>query len=329
MESFDFPENPHQYEIENKIGEGTFASVYICKHSSGMKYAAKKMHWSMLKLQKLDKYIYNEIHIMKEISRGHSNLLQLIDYYYEQHYLYLIMELLEGGELMDKLLELQHFDEGHAKLIFKQVLSGVSYLHDHCIVHRDIKPENIVFRYKDKLDVVLVDFGLAVHLDPLERPTLSSPAGSKGFVAPEILLGDPYNEAVDLWSIGVTTYFVLCGYTPFENLEKDEGLDEHLRIMSGNYRFNKGDWDSVSLEAKDFIRHLLCVDPEKRLTAKQAMKHHWLANVSTLGRETTEATVTFHLFRAPIFFQTYMAIYPDLRLWLMPYSLFKKCIMYY
>ena len=306
MESngFELPENPHQYTIENKIGEGTFASVYTCQHKSGMKYAVKKFHLSMLKLQKLDKYIYNEIAIMKEISRGHPNVIHLIDYYYEQHYLYVIMELLQGGELFDKLLQLNHFDEGHAKLIIKQVLNGVAYLHDNYIVHRDIKPENIVFRFQDKLDIVLVDFGLAVHLDPLDRPNLYSPAGSKGFVAPEILLGQPYNEKVDVWSIGVTTYFILCGYTPFENLEQDEGLDEHLRIMSGNYRFNK-DWNAISNESKEFIKRLLTVDAVKRSSAKEALQDPWLYQVQTLGRRQSEVGVILFAYLGTQFIAEY------------------------
>ena len=291
MNALDLPENQNLYELEAKIGEGTFASVYICKQTNGEFYACKKFHLSMLKLQKLDQYIYNEIKILKEIKSGHPNILNLVDYYYEKHYLYLITELLRGGELLDRLHVIDHFDEGHVKLIIKQVVSGLVYLHSNYIVHRDIKPENIVFRYKDRLEVVLVDFGLATHVDPLERPTLMSPAGSKGFVAPEILLAEPYNDAVDMWSIGVTTYFILCGHTPFENLESDEGNDEHLRIMSGNYRFNKGDWQVISLEAKEFIKKLLCVDPTKRYTAKQALADLWFSKVETLGRSPQDIHV--------------------------------------
>eukprot|EP00835_Amoeboradix_gromovi_P000262 NODE_9_length_47730_cov_0.323718.p13 type:complete len:309 gc:universal NODE_9_length_47730_cov_0.323718:30127-29201(-) len=303
---FILPLNKHQYQIENKVGEGTFASVYACRHTSGALYACKKFHLSMLKLQKLDRYVYNEIAIMNQLN--HPNVIHLIDYYYEEHFLYVIMDLLNGGELMDKLIKLKHFDEGHAQIIIKQLLRALSYLHGKHIVHRDIKPENVVFVHKDKLDLVLVDFGLAAHIDPLDRPSLLSPAGSKGFVAPEILLGEPYNQSVDMWSIGVTAYFILCGYTPFENLEKDEGLDEHLRIMSGNYRFNKGDWNSISAEAKDFIKHLLIVDPLKRLSADEALSHPWLNNVMTLGRKPAEIGVLYYSLSATTYYLIYTPI---------------------
>lgn len=175
-----------------------------------------------------------------------------------------------GGELFQRIMAKEHYSEKDARDVVKSVLNGIKYCHDKGIVHRDLKPENLLLKSPDNdHELKIADFGFASTNGDFMKTQLGTPA----YIAPEILGGKAYDKAVDMWSIGVITYITLGGYPPFQ--------DNNLRalfkkIRNGTYTFHPENWSAVSDEAKDFIRGLLCVQPDKRLTAEQALEHAWL-----------------------------------------------------
>lgn len=167
------------------------------------------------------------------------------------------------------------------------MLEATAYLHAHQIVHRDLKPENILFKTRDEHSpIVIADFGIARHLEPDEE--ITSMAGSYGYAAPEVLLGKPHSFAVDMWSIGVIAYTLLCGYSPFRSDDKAELIRETTR---GKVTFHDRFWKHVSEPARDFIRSLLVVDPRKRLSAQEALQHPWIVASCGALNETQRAPV--------------------------------------
>jgi calcium/calmodulin-dependent protein kinase I len=221
--------------------------------------------------------ILTEIKILKVVN--HQNIVNLKDIFEDQDSIYIVMENISGGELFEKIVELSHYSEKEASQIIRQVLSGVSHLHEKRIVHRDLKPENLLLSSKESnADIKITDFGLSEIFDEGKPILMTRAVGTPGYLAPEVLeLLDnniPYGKEVDLWGIGVILYILLCGFPPFYGDNDDEVYD---KIVAGNWRFLSPYWDGVSDSAKDLITNLLVLDPTKRFTAAQALAHPWIA----------------------------------------------------
>ena len=218
----------------------------------------------------------NEIAVLKKVSMGHQNILTLVDYFETMNNLYLVTDLALGGELFDRICRKGSYYESDAADLIRAVLSAVAYLHDHGIVHRDLKPENLLFRTpEDNADLLIADFGLSRIMDEEQFHVLTTTCGTPGYMAPEIFKKTGHGKPVDLWALGVITYFLLCGYTPFD---RNSDFEEMQAILNADYHFHPPDyWHGVSDHAKDFIRRCLTVDPNKRMTAHEALQHPFVA----------------------------------------------------
>ena len=218
----------------------------------------------------------NEIAVLKKVSMGHQNILTLVDYFETMNNLYLVTDLALGGELFDRICRKGSYYESDAADLIRATLSAVAYLHDHGIVHRDLKPENLLFRTpEDNADLLIADFGLSRIMDDEQFHVLTTTCGTPGYMAPEIFKKTGHGKPVDVWAMGVITYFLLCGYTPFD---RDTDFAEMQAILNADYSFTPVDyWRGVSDEAKDFIRKCLTIDPRKRMTAHEALQHAFVA----------------------------------------------------
>ncbi|KAE8583138.1 hypothetical protein XENTR_v10020438 [Xenopus tropicalis] len=190
------------------------------------------------------------------------------------------MELVTGGELFDRIIERGYYTEKDASQLIRQVLDAVQYLHNMGIVHRDLKPENLLYAtpFEDS-KIMISDFGLSKIED---GGMMATACGTPGYVAPELLEQKPYGKAVDVWAIGVISYILLCGYPPFYDENDSELFNQ---ILKAEYEFDSPYWDDISESAKDFIRHLLEREPEKRLTCEQALQHPWICGDTALERD--------------------------------------------
>uniref|UniRef100_A0A8C5MDG0 Calcium/calmodulin dependent protein kinase IG n=1 Tax=Leptobrachium leishanense TaxID=445787 RepID=A0A8C5MDG0_9ANUR len=258
------------------LGSGAFSEVYLVKHrSTGQHFALKcikKVNSSR------DRSLENEIAVLKKIK--HDNIVTLEDIYESSSHFYLVMQLVSGGELFDRILERGVYTEKDASDVIRQVLSAVKYLHDNGIVHRDLKPENLLYLTPDEnAKIMITDFGLSKME---ETGIMSTACGTPGYVAPEVLAQKPYSKAVDCWSIGVITYILLCGYPPFYE-ETESRLFEKIR--EGTYEFESPFWDDISKSAKDFINCLLEKDPKKRYNCENGLNHPWIAGNTALHRD--------------------------------------------
>jgi serine/threonine protein kinase len=220
--------------------------------------------------------VRNEIAVLKKVSMGHQNILTLVDYFETMNNLYLVTDLALGGELFDRICRKGSYYESDAADLIRAVLSAVAYLHDHGIVHRDLKPENLLFRTpEDNADLLIADFGLSRIMDEEQFHVLTTTCGTPGYMAPEIFKKTGHGKPVDLWALGVITYFLLCGYTPFD---RDSDFEEMQAILNADYSFTPLEyWRGVSDSAKDFIRRCLTIDPAKRMTAHEALQHPFVA----------------------------------------------------
>jgi calcium-dependent protein kinase len=256
------------YVIVQKLGEGTFGSVFLAQHTqTKQQRAIKQIPKTRIKRQ--DR-LQNEVNIMR--SADHPNIVKLFEVREDRRNVYLIQEYCEGGELFDYILSKGHLNEKEAANLFRQVLSAIRYLHHNNTCHRDLKPENILFVYQgDDAPLKLIDFGLA-RMCENDYDLMSSQAGTPFYISPEILKGS-YGKSTDLWSAGVILYIMLCGYPPFYAENEAEIL---RKVRQAKFSFTGPEWRQVSAEVKDLITKLLKPNPEERLTVDQAMEHPWL-----------------------------------------------------
>ena len=274
------------YKIINKLGKGSFGSVYKVKHKVTGEIRAMKI----IKNTSIgdndgaaNKKFLKEIQVLKELE--HPNIIKIFEYYIDNKYHYIITELLTGGELYEAILKFQKFNEKKAAYIMKQILSALNYLHSKGIVHRDIKPENILVQndnnnkknnnYMDELHIKLIDFGASNFFKENEILTLK--VGSPYYIAPEVL-NKSYNEKCDIWSAGVVLYVMLTGNFPFVG-KTSQKLFENIK--TGKYKNTGKEWEAISEQAKDLIKKMLELNTTKRITASECLKSPFITSLNT------------------------------------------------
>jgi len=278
------------YDFKNELGRGAFSIVYLGLHKpTNVKYAIKVINKKDLG-KDYEKNLKMEVDILKRVS--HPNIIALKELFDTTDKLYLVMELVTGGELFDKIVEKGSYTESEAAQLVRKIVSAVEYLHSIDIVHRDLKPENLLLKTADNdLEVALADFGLSKIVG--QQMMMQTACGTPSYVAPEVLNASGYGKEVDMWSIGVITYILLCGFPPFYGDTVPEIFEQ---IMEANFDYPEEYWGSVSKEAKDFINKLLVVDTSERMQASQALKHPWLSghagNARTLNTGKMREYVT-------------------------------------
>lgn len=268
------------YIIGKEIGKGSFSVVSECTNKRTLERFALK---SIEKSKVIEcKQIENEIKILKISS--HSNIIQLIEVYETKDFLYLVMELIGGGELYGQVIEFGPFNELKTHYIFCQLLEAVKYLHSIHITHRDLKLENILI--SDNLQLKLSDFGLSKILKPSDIEMMKTRCGTPSYAAPEILMGESYSNAVDLWSLGVVLYLMSYCQYPFFATNIYQMYD---LITSGTIVFP--DESESSNDLQDLIRGLLRVDITKRYSLEDVSNHPWITKYSTSNYQTNSSTI--------------------------------------
>ncbi len=259
------------YEVREKLQRGSASIVKKCFSKVHLKEFAVKI---IERDVKTDEHVMEEVSIMNHLH--HDNIVAVVDFFEEEDYYYIVMELMAGGDVFDRIIDLHNYTEKDARDVAKNILLAVDYMHQNGVVHRDIKPQNIFLESKNSNSVIKIgDFGFAkrVHIPK----SLNQRCGTPSYVAPEILKNQPYDQACDMWSVGVVLYVLLCGYTPFME-EQQEKMFERIKV--GDYTFDQDDWFQISAEAKNLIKGLLCTNPDRRLTAGQALRSTWITGVS-------------------------------------------------
>ncbi|XP_013410075.1 serine/threonine-protein kinase DCLK1-like [Lingula anatina] len=268
-----------KYRIGNVIGEGNFAVVKECTEKYNKReYALKIISKNKVKAKK--QMIDSEVSILRIVK--HPNIIQLLEEYSTDRELYLVMELVRGGDLFDAISSATKYTERDASGMMYNLASALKYLHSLNVVHRDIKLENLlVFEHEDgSKSLKLGDFGLATFVKGKQYTVCGTPT----YVAPEILAETGYGLKVDMWSSGVITYILLCGFPPFvsQSNDQDELFD---KIMEGTFDFPSPYWDDISESAQDLIEGLLQVDPGTRMSATQMLEHPWVADDTALDND--------------------------------------------
>jgi len=266
------------------LGRGAFSVVYVAtQRATGTQYAVKVINKKDLG-KDYEKNLKMEVDILKKVN--HPNIIALKELFDTPDKLYLVMELVTGGELFDKIVEKGSYTEHEAGQLVRKIVSAVDYLHNLGIVHRDLKPENLLLKRADNdLEIAIADFGLSKIVG--QQMMMQTACGTPSYVAPEVLNASGYGKEVDMWSIGVITYILLCGFPPFYGDTVPEIFEQ---IMEANFDYPEEYWGSVSKEAKDFINKLLVVDSDKRLTASDALRHPWLSASGSHGAKALNTT---------------------------------------
>jgi len=272
-----------EYKIGDELGRGSFAIVRKgISRKDNSAWAIKCI--DKLKLDEEDEAALEiEVEILEKVN--HPNIVRLRQVFDTPKVFYMVMELMTGGELFDRIVQKSKYGEAEAATLIRKLADALAYCHSRGIVHRDLKPENLLYTDEtDNAEIKIADFGLAKLLN--QSQIMATACGTPGYVAPEILDGKPYTEKVDCWSLGVIAYIILCGFPPFYD-ENNAAL--FAQIKAASYDFPSPYWDGVSNGAKDLIRKLLVLDPTKRLSAADILKHNWVVNGGSGGATTLDS----------------------------------------
>lgn len=260
------------YKLEtNQLGAGSYGSVCKAEHKITKSVRAIKTVSKVASGPRALDRLHTEVDIMKMMD--HPGIIKLYETFEDRKNIYLVMELCTGGELFDKIVEAGHFTETQAAIVMQQMISAIFYMHSNRVCHRDLKPENFLFQSKEPIEknlLKLIDFGLSAVFTPSRQ--FHTKAGTPYYVAPQVLSGS-YDELCDLWSCGVIMYVLLCGYPPFY---AENDADVLALVRRGQFSFSQNDWANVSNDAKDLITNLLKLQPQERMSAKEALNHIWI-----------------------------------------------------
>uniref|UniRef100_A0A669DPB6 calcium/calmodulin-dependent protein kinase n=1 Tax=Oreochromis niloticus TaxID=8128 RepID=A0A669DPB6_ORENI len=283
-----------EYQLYEELGKGAFSVVRRCvKLCTGQEYAAKIINTKKLSARDHQK-LEREARICRLLK--HPNIVRLHDSISEEGFHYLLFDLVTGGELFEDIVAREYYSEADASHCIHQILDSVSYTHHHDIVHRDLKPENLLLASKCKNAAVkLADFGLAIEVQGDQQAWFGF-AGTPGYLSPEVLRKEAYGKPVDIWACGVILYILLVGYPPFWDEDQHK---LYQQIKAGAYDFPSPEWDTVTPEAKNLINQMLTINPAKRITAQEALKHPWVCQRSTVAsmmhrQETVECLKKFN-----------------------------------
>jgi len=273
------------YTLGDELGRGRFSVVNSAINvKEGRGYAVKVVENKSLTDEENLEALETEIEILRKLD--HPHIVSLKEVVVSTEDTYIVMELLSGGELFNRIVDKGPFPEAEAANLFAQILLSMEYLHSLSIVHRDVKPENILYLSSGADQIKLIDFGYAGVWTP-EKP-LTGLCGTPDYVAPEVLSwyddednGTPYGKGSDLWSLGVLLYVILSGCSPFSADEEEAILE---LVAQAKYEFHEAEWANITPDAKDLISKLLVVDPEKRLTMEQLLNHAWLKDAVLSAR---------------------------------------------
>mmetsp|Transcript_7411 Transcript_7411/g.17934 ORF Transcript_7411/g.17934 Transcript_7411/m.17934 type:complete len:724 (-) Transcript_7411:1547-3718(-) len=276
------------YEVKEKIHRGSAGLVNKCYSKVHCKDFAVKV---IKRDDETDEQVLQEVTIMNELHD--ENLVGVVDFFEEEDFYYIVMELMAGGDVFDRIQDLRNYTEKDARDLAKILLRAVEYMHKNGVVHRDIKPQNIFLESKDSNSAIKIgDFGFAKRVHTPK--SLVSRCGTPSYVAPEILKHHPYDQSCDMWSVGVVLFVMLCGYTPFAE-ENQQKMFERIKV--GDYDFDSECWSAISHEAKDLIRGLMCTNPDRRLTASEALRSRWITGCSDKYLSSRSLTSTMRLVR--------------------------------
>ncbi|XP_069557319.1 calcium/calmodulin-dependent protein kinase type II subunit beta isoform X1 [Brachyistius frenatus] len=283
-----------EYQLYEELGKGAFSVVRRCvKLCTGQEYAAKIINTKKLSARDHQK-LEREARICRLLK--HSNIVRLHDSISEEGFHYLLFDLVTGGELFEDIVAREYYSEADASHCIQQILEAVLHCHQMGVVHRDLKPENLLLASKCKNAAVkLADFGLAIEVQG-EQQAWFGFAGTPGYLSPEVLRKEAYGKPVDIWACGVILYILLVGYPPFWDEDQHK---LYQQIKAGAYDFPSPEWDTVTPEAKNLINQMLTINPAKRITAQEALKHPWVCQRSTVAsmmhrQETVECLKKFN-----------------------------------
>ncbi|XP_037896325.1 LOW QUALITY PROTEIN: ribosomal protein S6 kinase 2 beta [Glossina fuscipes] len=287
------PGNFHNdYNLLQELGRGTFSVCRLCEHKSSKKHFAVKIIEKAAVLANSSSVdCWEEVEIMLRYG-NHPNIVTLFSVYEDAVSAYLVMELLKGGELLDRILAVGQMCESEASAVLRTMVSAVAYLHEHGVVHRDLKPSNMIYASMRQTPetLKLCDLGFAKQLRA-DNGLLMTPCYTANFVAPEVLKRQGYDLACDIWSLGVLLYIMLSGRTPFASTPNDSPDVILKRIGSGQIDFSSSRWSLISNSVKDLLQQMLHIIPENRPTAAQILQHHWLKEQLAGSVKLTEYTV--------------------------------------